>query len=197
MNAINDKFDRNSALTWLSQFTIRERLLLAINQPMTATQLSCRLRMSASKCGKILQEMVKRKLICCMTPNVRRSRLYFPTRNGRLCVKEINDRKGIYLQPYILPNIDWKLYGWTCYRHRTAVLKALSKPLQPSEIRRRATWSNPKLCMSANNVRDVIYAFYMRGIVRRIKVKDNPYWLYELTEIGKTFRQLHLNCLIR
>jgi len=93
--------------------------------------------------------------------------------------------------PSTLPtSVDWNLLGWVCYRHRAAILKTLSEPLQPSAIKRRARARDPTLRMSANNVRDVIRLFKQRGIVQPVYLRKKKHPRYELTDVGKTLRQL-------
>lgn len=91
-----------------------------------------------------------------------------------------------------MPDIDWSLYGSVCYRHREAIIKILSEPLQPSEIKRRARIRFAGIRMSANNVRDVMRIFVRQGIVRKIYVKRQRHPRYELTEQSRVFRDLLL-----
>ncbi len=94
------------------------------------------------------------------------------------------------LPPYSLPDMDWELYGWLCYSHRSIILKTLSEPLQPADIKRKARARHPSLAMSAGNVRDVIHLFQMRGLVRPARIRKRKHLRYELTELGLHCQQL-------
>jgi hypothetical protein len=89
-----------------------------------------------------------------------------------------------------MPQIDWTLFGWVCFSHRAAVLKALTMPLQPATIKRRARSQVPGLRMSANNVRDVIRLFLEKGIVRPVHLRKRTFPAYEPTATGQALREL-------
>ena len=76
--------------------------------------------------------------------------------------------EGLPEVKYDFPEIDWSLYGLICFSQRSAVIKALSRPMQPSEIKRMARFHDPNLRMSANNVRDIIRLLLEKGVVRRV-----------------------------
>lgn len=154
---------------------------------MTATQLS---RLTGSDLDHtmfVVRRLIKLQFLRCLNPQARRSRLYWLTARGaahseRFGSGRCNDQRSI----------DWDLYGWVCYTHRSAILKALNRPSQPCEIKRKARFDNPALRMSANNVRDVIRLFVSKDIVRCVPGKRRAYPRYELTVLGDTLRSLLL-----
>ena len=136
----------------------------------------------------ILGQLTLCRMVKCLNPTAKRSRLYWLTSIGILCQKKLNDNLPTALKD--LPDIDWQLYGWVCYNHRAAIIKALTEPMQPATIKRRAKQRNTKIRMSANNVRDVMKLFVQKGIVRPVKIRKKAHPHYELTKVGKQFRQL-------
>jgi len=175
---------------WLRQGERRRQVIIKLKQPMTALQLSKHTGMPLDCCSYVLNELSLYKLLKCMNPQSKRSRLYWLTNMGRQCQKELlkeNDLPGI---AYDFPNVDWELYGWICYSHRAAIIRALTEPLQPAAIKRRAKLRNPDLKMSANNVRDVIKLFLQKGIVEPVKDRKKAHLKYELTELGEKLQNL-------
>ncbi|HOC43267.1 MAG TPA: hypothetical protein PKJ99_09690 [Thermoanaerobaculales bacterium] len=86
--------------------------------------------------------------------------------------------------------MDWAIYGWICFSQRSAVLKALTEPLQPATIKRRALRHDPTLTMSANNVRDVIRLFLAKGLVSRVHRRAALHPQYALTALGRSLHEL-------
>ena len=154
---------------------------------MTATQLSRLTGLDLNRTMFVVGGLIKLQFLKCLNPQARRSRLYWLTARGATH----SERFGSGRCDHQL-SIDWDLYGWVCYSHRAAILKALNRPLQPCEIKRKARFDNPALRMSANNVRDVIRLFVARGIVRCVPGKRRAHPRYELTALGDTLRLLLL-----
>ena len=146
--------------------------MIALKQPMTARQLGFNLGMNLDSCSYALWELKVYELVSCLNESTRRSRLYWLTELGQTCQRKLFEEKGLPLPRYDFPQVDWDLYGWICYSHRAAVVKALEGEMQPAAIKRRARFQDPGLKMSAK-----------RG-------KAHPH--YELTELGKTFQNLVL-----
>ncbi len=154
---------------------------------MTATQLS---RLAGSDLNRtmfVVGGLIKLQFLKCLNPQARRSRLYWLTARGATHSERFDSGRCDHQ-----PSIDWDLYGWVCYSHRAAILKALNRPLQPCEIKRKARSDNPALRMSANNVRDVIRLFVGKGIVRCVPGKRRAHPRYKLTALGDTLRSLLL-----
>ncbi len=175
---------------WLHQGERRQQIIVRLKQPMTALQLSKHTGMPLDCCSYVLNELSLYKLVNCMNPQSRRSRLYWLTNMGKHCQKELlkeNGRPGLV---YDFPAVDWELYGWVCFSHRAAIIRALTEPLQPAAIKRRAKLRFPNLTMSANNVRDIIKLFLQRGIVEPVKNRKKVHLRYELTELGKKLQNL-------
>jgi len=149
---------------WVTQSKRWTTILAGLEQPSTAKQISQRTEISLDCCSYVLAEMVRAGLVQCLNPQARQGRLYWLTERGKQNQRRL---RRILRWPRLnhdLPVVDWSLYGWICFRHRAAVIQALSEPMQPATIRRKARSQNPGLRMSANNVRDVIRLFLGRGI---------------------------------
>lgn len=131
-----------------------------------------------------------RRLVSCLNPSARRSRLYWLSRHGRSVQRRM--RGDARWRPSDFPTSDWELYGWTCYSHRSAIIKAMAQPLHAAAIRRKASANDPALHLSSNNARDALYLLLDRGVVRRVIREGEPHPLYELTDAGKSCRDLLL-----
>ena len=180
--------ERKAANQWVEKSEKRKLVLLNLKQPMTALQLSKKTELSQDQCSVILGQLTLCGLVKCLNPYAKRSRLYWLTPVGVLCQKKLNNNLPSALKD--LPDIDWELYGWLCYNHRAAIIKALTEPLQPATIKRRAKQHNPKIKMSANNVRDIMKLFLQKEIVKPVKVRKKAHLRYELTELGKKLQRL-------
>lgn len=160
--------------------------------PLTVRQISRRTGLEFDPCRHAVRALVQDGLLRCLNVEARRSRLYWLTTQGQTVRGELtrSDEHGFPQQ--VMPSISWELYGWLCYRHRAAIIAALSTPLQPAAIKRRARARDPTLRMSANNVRDVIRLFLARGIVQAVRLGRSVHPCYELTAIGQSLRTLLL-----
>ncbi len=108
---------------------------------------------------------------------------------GRACRRALGLNVESF-EEYAAPNIDWELYAWVCYSHRSEIIKAMDKPRSPAEIKKKARATNPWIRMSANNVRDVIRLFKKKGVVEEVWEHRRAHPLYKLTGIGEVLRQL-------
>lgn len=77
-----------------------------------------------------------------------------------------------------------------CYRHRAAVIEAIRGQVQAAAVKRRAVARDPLLRMSANNVRDVMKHLLAAELVLKVQMKRKRHPRYELTELGRAFREL-------
>lgn len=180
----------SEAYQYLDQSERRRKILLALKQPMTARQLSRLAGLSLDACSRVLNELSIYELVQCMNPSARQSRLYGLTDTGEKTIAKLQAESGCPHVKLESPNVDWDLYGWVCYRHRRAVLLALTEPTQPAAIKRKARSRNPQLRMSANNVRDVIRLFRDKGIVQPVQIRRKAHLRYELTDLGRKLRDV-------
>ena len=181
---------RNEAYEWAQRSEKRKSVLLNLKQPMTALQLSKRTGLSLDQCSTTLGQLTLCRLVKCLNPAAKRSRLYWLTPIGILCQKTLRKDNDLPTIAKELPDVDWELYGWVCYNHRAAIIRALTEPLPPATIKRRAKQQNPKIKMSANNVRDVIRLFLKRGIVKPVSINKKAHLRYELTKLGRELQNL-------
>ena len=181
---------RKEVYQWAERSKKRKAVLLNLTQPMTALQLSKKTDFSQDQCSIILGQLTLCGLVKCLNSYATRSRLYWLTPVGILCQKKLTNDKTLPDIAKDLPDIDWELYGWVCYNHRSAIIKALTEPMQPAAIKRRAKQHNPKIKMSANNVRDIIKLFLKKGVVEPVKIRKKAHLRYELTDSGRKIRGL-------
>ena len=183
---------RFNILQWVQQAKRRERLILALVQPMTASQLSWKTDISSDCCSFVLKELEARDLVRCLNPVSRRSRLYWLTEKGQNCLKKLSSESTNDLGEEDYSRVDWDLYGWLCFSHRAAVTVALTEPLQPSAIKKKLRHLMPDVRISANNIRDTIKLLLHRGVVMPVPTKKKVHLRYELTDAGKMLRRLLL-----
>lgn len=174
-----------SSYHWLIQSSRRQRVLCEVIQPLTATQLAKRLRIQRDECSVLLKELALYDLVRCFNQTARRNRIYWITDTGHACQRKLQADQEQPPHTFDFPVVDWSLYGEVCFRHRSAIVRALVDPMQPAEIKRRARARNSSLRMSANNVRDAIRDLREYDVVRPVRVKGAAHIHYELTDLGR------------
>jgi DNA-binding PadR family transcriptional regulator len=175
---------------WLNTKEEYKKILLAFNQPLISRQISKKTGIPAHTCSYVITKLENSGLLVCLNSGARSSRLYWLTETGHQYLERLySNHNRTYNRP-VLPEMDWSLYGWACFRHRSAIIKALTHPMQPSEIKRLFRLQGTHIRISANNIRDIIRLFLAKGIVRPVKVRKKVRLLYELTDVGIKFRQL-------
>ena len=182
---------------WILEKEDRRKILISIAQPLTARQICNKTDISLDSCSHILRKMKKKNLTLCLNPKSRNSRLYGLTKKGIVYQKQLCKKTGIPVKKYNFPDIDWELYGWACFEHRLAVIKALNEPMRPSEIKKILKVQKPDLKISANNIRDIIRLFTSKNIVEPVKVKKMAYPRYQLTDIGIQLKKLSTNAQMK
>ena len=181
---------QTDALHWLSHGELRGQIVAHLKQPSTAKQLTLQHSLSLDSCCYILWELVVYRLISCLNSSARRSRVYWLTPLGENCQRTLRHQQGLPPRERDFPEIDWDLYGWVCFTHRSAVIRALHGAMQPAAIKRRARLQHPDLKMSANNVRDVMRLFLAKGIVMPVRIRKKKHLRYELTDTGKQLQEI-------
>jgi DNA-binding HxlR family transcriptional regulator len=175
---------------WVTQDKNRKRMLISIQQPMTAKQLSRQTAIPNETCSYILGKFAALQLCVCLNPEAGNSRLYWVTDLGRGIQVRLQEETDLPVGDISLPSANWELYGWVCYSHRSVVLRTLTEPMQPSEIRRKIRHRFSSAKISANNVRDIIRLFEKQGIARKVFFRKKAHPRYELTETGLIFQKL-------
>ena len=161
-----------------------------MNQPLTTQQVSRKTGLSFGVCRDVIPQLTAHGLIRCLNENARRGRLYWLTKLGASCQSGFLEQLGKKPLESYVSDLDWELYGWVCFTHRSAIIKVLAEPMQPAKIKRKACARDPTLRMSANNVRNVIRLFLAQAIVHPVRVRKKAHLRYELTELGKRFQEL-------
>ena len=175
---------------WLTQGKRRKKILAHLKQPMTAKQLAQRTGMREDCCSYVLKELSAYRLVYCLNPQARRSRLYWLTGKYKQYQKKILKTYRLPIYTYDFPVVDWKLYGWTCYSHRAAIIKAITEPMQPASIRRKIKQQASGMRISANNVADILRLFLRKAIVKPVSIRRKAFCRYELTELGNKLQTL-------
>ena len=175
---------------WLTQGKRRKKIIAHLKQPMTAKQLAQITGMREDCCSYVLQELSTYRLVYCLNPGARRSRLYWLTNKCKQYQKKILKRHGLPIYAYDFPIVDWELYGWICYSHRAVVINVLTEPLQPASIRRKIKKQNPGMKISANNVADILRLFLGKRIIKPVRIRRKVFCRYELTEPGTKLQTL-------
>lgn len=159
-------------------------MLAAFSQPLTVTQVARRAGLDADIARDRVRTLVRAKRLRCLNPSAQRCRLYFH-RGRRPRVPRID-------QGSPTKRVDWDEYGAMCFRHRAAILRNLTEPLQPATLRRRACKRDATLRMSANNVRNVIREFLALDIVAPVKIRRLRHLHYELAPRARVYQALLL-----
>ncbi len=171
----------------------RKKVLLAFSQPLISRQISKKTGIPAHTCSSVIAMLENSGVLVCLNSCARNNRIFWLTETGHQCVQAMyTSQNRTYNRP-ILSNMDWSLYGWACSSHRSAILKALTHPMQPSEIKQLFRMQKIDIRISANNIRDIIRLFLAKGIVRPVKVRKRVHLRYELTETGIKIRDLLLS----
>jgi predicted transcriptional regulator len=181
----------SSIHTWIESEQTRRSVLLAITQPLTVRQVSTRTGIDLDTCSYVMGKLAARGLVACLNRDARSSRVYWTTLLGRQCQHRYRPDSSETLQG--LPSLDWSLYGWLCFRHRSAIMRILTEPMQPSEMKRRLRRTDASVAISANNIRDIIRLFLARGLVQKVFVRKRAHPQYELTEKGQSYRAFLLS----
>ena len=169
---------------WLTQGKRRKKIIAYLKQPMTAKQLAQITGIREDCCSYVLKELSEYRQVYCLNSGARRSRLYWLTNKCKQYQKKILKTHGLPIYDYDFPIVDWKLYGWVCYNHRAAIIKAITEPLQPASIRRKIKQLFPDMKISANNVADILRLFLKKRIVKPVNIPRKAFCRYELTELG-------------
>lgn len=175
---------------WIKKEESRKKTLTALKMPLTAKQLARKTGIPVETCSYLITKFALKGLVTCLNPEARNSRLYWLTEVGIGCQKRLCQEFGISYRECGLQRIDWALYGWLCYSHRSIVIKMLNKPMQPSEIKRQIRIQKPNTKISANNIRDVVKLLLEKELVQKVYVRKKAHPRYELTELGIKLRQL-------
>ncbi len=187
----------NEIYYWLIQSERRKNILVGFDQPLTATHIARRAEINLDACLHLIWGMTVYGVIYCLDTDTHHNRLYWLTELGKTCQRKFRGKMGLHPLAYHLPNIPWNLYSSVCYSHRSAVIKAMHEPMQAAAIKRKALSQNPKLRMSANNVRDVMKYLLKHGIVRKVIMRKKKHPRYELTDLGNTFKVLLVGACVR
>ena len=84
--------------------------------------------------------------------------------------------------------VDIDLYAWIIRgTRRTAIVKAMEKPMTPCQIHKKSKEYNEKI--SLNNTSDTLRSFDKKGIALCINKEAKTGRIYQLTPAGKEIRE--------
>lgn len=164
----------------------RHQLLLLLSTPRCARELRERILGSSRKrIESALHRLALDRLVVCVTPELKQSRMYQRTVLGQLLAKELGS--GRHSEPAWVFSLDeLRLRAWVqAGRYRREVLRVMAYPATPKQLRKAANRACPRF--GANHVHKVLRDFDKRGIARRFNIQ---YW--RLTPLGERFRHVEL-----
>lgn len=159
-------------------------------QPMTVAQLARNVAMTLNGSCECLRQLRDPGYVKCLNPDAMIGRVYWLTSQGMDIQELIYRERNIPMPERFFPLVDWNLYGRVCSTHRSIVIQALSQPMQPATIKRKAYASDRSIRMSANNTRDVVRFLLKCLVVERVHRKRSAHPLYQLTALGLQYRTL-------
>ena len=179
---------QNNVYEWISREENRRKIILSIQQPLTAKQVSRKTGIGKDTCSYLLSKFASKGIVSCLNPTARSSRLYWVTELGKEYQRELSPDYPDLDEDFL--KIDWELYGWVCFSHRATIIQILTEPMQPAGMKKKLRLIGSKIPISANNIRDVIRLFLQKRIVQKVFVRKKIHPQYELSEIGTKFRRL-------
>lgn len=175
---------------WIKEEESRGKILTSLKMPLTAKQIARKTGIPGDTCSYTIAKFADRGLFSCLNPDARNSRLYWLTESGCQQQQKLFQDLNLPYKEYDLPDVNWALYGWLCYSHRSIVIKMLNEPMQPSEIKRQIRIQKPNTKISANNIRDVVRLLMENRIVQKVYIRKKAHPRYELTELGSKLQKL-------
>jgi hypothetical protein len=183
------------ASRWLRQGDERLRVFGALSQPLTADQLAMRLSKARTVTSEVLRQLRIYRLVACLNQAARQNRVYGLTEEGVAQLALLQGVPNASVPPTALE--DWALYGDLCFRHRRTVLLTLRGRMRPPQVKRIALANNPRLRMSIDNTREVLWWMTARNVVRAVRPHGMRYALYELTDMGRRCQALMRQAMAR
>lgn len=179
------------AQSWLQRGIRRQRLLLSMNQPLTASQLVKKTGIGFWTCRRLIGEMARMGMLMCMTEHRNKNRVFWLTLLGRECFRRLEIKNVGRKTTFFYPDVDYRKYSMVCFSHRGHLIRGFDGPCQPAHLRRKVVRLNPSLRMSANNARDAVKDMVKIGLVLR-HGQRRGYPRYELTPEGASIQKLLL-----
>lgn len=175
---------------WIRGSSYRLQVLLALTQPLTATHLARRTRIDRDVCSKVLGLYSEAFIVRVLNPDATRSRLYWLTDFGQECRELLDETRHCRWRRVQLPEIDWLIYGWLHYSHRSAILRALSGAMSPSAVKRQIRRRDENVAISRGNIRVALRDMARAGVVERVFAPRRKFALYRLTPVGIAMQSL-------
>lgn len=175
---------------WLDKSKRRRKVVASMIQPVTAAQLTQTAGMILSGSCEILRQLRAYALITCLNSKAMMARVYGLTAIGEAIRRRLFEDRNIPFSEYRQPNVDWHLYGRVCTTNRSIVVRTLTRPMQPCQIKRRALFRFPTSRMTNSNVRGVVRVLLDNSIVEQVWVKGQRHPQYQLTPLGQEFQVL-------
>ena len=119
--------NKTEVYEWLINSHRRKLLIMNISQPMTVSQLANQAKLQREACTFLLWQLSVYCLVKCLNKEARACRLYWLTDSGKECQRRVLREESIPAYVYNYPKVNWKLYGWVCYRHRSRMVQIFSR----------------------------------------------------------------------
>ena len=181
--------DIQKIYAWLMSNRIRKEILRKLTQPMTATQLSEKARIPFGRCLWQVHNLVRKGIL---EPLIQDShvKVYWLTDLGKNCQRLLYEERSLPAPSHSIPDLNWDFYSWASHRHRAPIVKILTKPMRPVQIRKLLRDRQPLLRISIDNVWDELQLMVKKGIVRAVSMPGSRFWFYELSSVGRTLQRL-------
>lgn len=180
----------DDVLTWVTASKRRVAVLSVIDQPLTVSHIAARIGLRLVHASFVLGELLEAQLVQCLTTHATGSRVLWLTRLGERVQRDLRGASEHAPNGAPFPIVDFHLFSMACFSHRAAVLRALDRPLQATEIRRRARVTNPAQRMNSSNVRDVLGVFRRHHLVLPVRRRKRSFPRWALSEVGWSVREL-------
>ena len=168
----------------------RHRVLLLLGEPRCPREIRERIPGSHRKqIETSLHRLAQDRLIECVTPNIRQSRLYRRTYLGNLLVHELTGEEPISWR--INTDEEFAIRAYIqAGKYRRFVLRAMDPDREqtPKEIRKSVLPMYRRI--GANHVHTVLRGFREHGIA-----EPDEHRRWSLTELGKTMLDIELDGL--
>lgn len=146
--------------------------------------------MRLKRCGATLGLMRDSALAQCLNPEASANRVFWLTPKGRGLQKLCSTARRRPAPEHFAPDLDWSLYGEINSSTRSLVVLHLREPMQPARIKRLLYHRDSRIKLSAGNAARTMRFLRARGVVEPVFVGRRRLPQYQLTEVGRTFRDL-------
>lgn len=176
--------------SWMRRHPRQLKLLSSFTQPLSVSDVAARSGVVLKKCTDALKLMSKAKLVGCLNPEANWSRIYWLTDLGTAWQEVCNVARRIEQPEYFVPEMDWSVYGQVRTTARSAVVQHLREPMHPFRLKRAIYHRDPRSKLTSHNTARTMRFLYRKQVVERVWLRKRKHPLYQLTQRGRTCREL-------